>query len=106
VVEKRRYARTSIDLPVTFTIKGGSARGEGTGRDISIGGIFIETLTPAGFAVEVVVRLSLRTSTGAMREFELPGVVRWVRADGMGVQFRLLGAHETHAITELSRTAG
>ena len=36
-------------------------------------------------------------------DFDLPGVVRWVRTDGMGVQFRLLGVHETHAITEVTK---
>ena len=35
--------------------------------------------------------------------FALPGVVRWNRDDGMGVQFGLIGARETHAITELTR---
>jgi hypothetical protein len=29
--------------------------------------------------------------------------VRWTRSDGMGVQFGLIGARETHAITELTR---
>ena len=31
-------------------------------------------------------------------------VSRWQRKDGMGIQFRLLGARETHAITEIVRT--
>jgi hypothetical protein len=35
----------------------------------------------------------------------LPGIVRWTKQDGMGVQFRLLGARETHAITEIMRTS-
>jgi hypothetical protein len=35
--------------------------------------------------------------------FALPGVVRWNRDGGMGVQFGLIGARETHAITELTR---
>jgi type IV pilus assembly protein PilZ len=30
----------------------------------------------------------------------LPAVVRWTSKDGMGVQFGLLGARETHEITE------
>ena len=34
---------------------------------------------------------------------QIPGVVRWTRPDGMGVQFGLLGARETHAITELTK---
>lgn len=102
-MEKRRHARTSIDLPLTFGVKGTTGQGQGIGRDISIGGIFVETNDPAPFGAEIVVRLGLRTATGGTREFDLPGVVRWVGPDGMGVQFGLLGAHETHAITELGR---
>ena len=31
----------------------------------------------------------------------LPGIVRWVKPGSMGIQFGLLGARETYAITEL-----
>jgi hypothetical protein len=106
IEEKRRHARRSIDLPVTFVLRKGGAEtsGTGIGRDISIGGMFIETSAPGvSFGAEVKVRVSLRGATGSLDEFELPGVIRWVRSGGMGVQFGLLGAHETHAITELSR---
>jgi hypothetical protein len=104
VIEKRRYARAPIDLPVVFSVKGSGGEGEGIGRDVSLGGIFIETETPASFGAEVIVRVRLRTPTDAERDFDLPGVVRWVRSGGMGVQFGLLGALETHAITELGRS--
>jgi len=107
IEEKRRHARASIDLPVTFVAKKGESQvtGSGNGKDISIGGMFIETDTPGvAFGAQVVIRVTLKTATGSMGDFELPGVVRWVRSGGMGVQFGLLGAHETHAITELSRS--
>lgn len=102
MIEKRRYARASIDLPVSFALKGAGDEERGTGRDISIGGIFIETDAMAAFGAEVIVRVRLHTPNGE-QDFALPGVVRWARAGGMGVQFGLLGALETHAITELSR---
>ena len=76
---------------------------EGIGKDISLGGMFVETETPASFNAEIVVRVGLRTATGAISDFDLPATVRWVRAGGMGVQFGLLGVHETRAITELTR---
>jgi type IV pilus assembly protein PilZ len=38
---------------------------------------------------------------GEPAAFALPGIVRWTNAHGMGVQFGLLGAKETHTITEL-----
>lgn len=102
-MEKRRHARASIDLPVLFAVKGASSHAEGIGKDISIGGMFIETHEAAKFGAEVVVRVRLRTPSSGEQDFDLPGVVRWVRDGGMGVQFGLLGALETHAITELSK---
>lgn len=88
---------------MSFALKGGGD-GRGTGKDISIGGIFIETDAPASFGAEIVVRVRLRTPNGE-QEFSLPGIVRWARTGGMGVQFGLLGALETHAITELTKAA-
>ena len=104
MLEKRRHARTSIELPVTFTVTGSSEQAHGIAKDISIGGVFIETSTAAAFGAEIVVRAELRSATHSFGAFDLPGVVRWVRAGGMGVQFRLLGVHETHAITEMSKS--
>ena len=106
MIEKRQYARAAIDLPVYFAVKGAQAAASGIGKDISIGGIFIETDAPAPFGSEIIVRVRLRTPTKDDRDFDLPGIVRWVRSGGMGVQFGLIGALETHAITELSKSAG
>jgi len=106
LIEKRRHARAAIDLPVLFAVKGRTGSASGLGKDISIGGIFIETETPAPFGAEIVVRVRLRTPSNDDQDFDLPGVVRWVRRDGMGVQFGLMGAVETHAITELTKRAG
>jgi type IV pilus assembly protein PilZ len=105
VIEKRRYARATIDVPVTFGRKGGGGDQSGIGKDISIGGMFIETTAAAAFGAEVIVRVRFQTPSGK-QEFDLPGVVRWVRSGGMGVQFGLLGALETHAITELGKSGG
>jgi Tfp pilus assembly protein PilZ len=74
----------------------------GLGKDISVGGMFIETEAPASFGSGIVVRFRL---PGHKEEMVMQGVVRWTRADGMGVQFGLLGARETHAITELVRAS-
>jgi type IV pilus assembly protein PilZ len=62
--------------------------------------MFVETGSPAAFGASVRIRVQL---PGSQERFELPGVVRWVRPDGMGVQFGLLGARETHVITEIGR---
>jgi type IV pilus assembly protein PilZ len=38
---------------------------------------------------------------GTKADLRLPGIVRWAKPDGFGVQFGSLGARETHAISEL-----
>ncbi|MBX3190591.1 MAG: PilZ domain-containing protein [Labilithrix sp.] len=100
VIEQRRYARAPIDSPVSFAIKGKGEKLSGLGKDISVGGMFIETQTPAGFGSDVTIDVTLPGADGPL---SLPGVVRWVRDGGMGVQFGLLGALETHVITEIGR---
>jgi len=60
--------------------------------------VHIETTEPAPFGGKVTVYLRLNGASGATA---LPGIVRWVKAGQMGVQFGLLGARETYAITEM-----
>lgn len=67
-------------------------------QNISLGGLFIETDAPAPFGAEVVVRMRLPSMK---TEVELPAIVRWVSPTGMGLQLGLMGARETHALTEL-----
>lgn len=100
MIEQRRYARAPINSSASFSVKGKPGKSEGLAKDISVGGMFIETSTPASFGAVVVVHLML---PGANDMLALPGVVRWVRDGGMGVQFGLLGAVETHIITEIGR---
>jgi hypothetical protein len=40
---------------------------------------------------------------GAKKDVRLPAVVRWTKPGGFGVQFGLLGALETHLISELMK---
>ena len=100
MLELRRHSRSAIDVPVEFVGKGASERFAGRAKDISLGGMFIETADPLPFAAEVTVHVTLPSQKTA---FALPGVVRWNRDGGMGVQFAPMGARETHAITELTR---
>jgi type IV pilus assembly protein PilZ len=101
LVELRRYERTPIDVPLEFSSRDGADRTTGRATDISLGGMFIETSAPAPFGGEIVVHVHL---PGQPRPLAIPGVVRWARPKGMGVQFKLLGARETHAITALAQT--
>ena len=102
VVEQRRHARAPLDVPASFTLKGKTEQPHtgGLAKDVSVGGMFVETSSPAAFGADVVIHLTL---PGSNDPVALPGVVRWVRDGGMGVQFGLLGAMETHLITEIGR---
>jgi type IV pilus assembly protein PilZ len=101
VVELRRYERTPIDVAVEFAAKGSRDRAAGRALDLSLGGMYVETAAPLPFGAELVVHVVL---PGQKAPFALPAVVRWTRTgEGMGLQFGLLGARETHAITELTK---
>jgi uncharacterized protein (TIGR02266 family) len=103
VVELRSHPRVPFDGPVEFVAKGSSERIAGRCRDISLGGMFVQTSQPLPFGVELVVHVTL---PGQKARLSMPAVVRWTRAEeGMGLQFKLIGARETHAITELTRSA-
>lgn len=67
-------------------------------KDISIGGMFIEATASLPFGTEITIALRL---AGAKVDLRLPGIVRWVKPTGFGVQFGSLGARETHAISQL-----
>jgi c-di-GMP-binding flagellar brake protein YcgR len=100
-LELRRHNRAPLDCALEFVAKGGREPVRGHARDISLGGMFVVTETPLAFGVELVVHVTL---PGQKAPFALPAVVRWSRTgEGMGVQFGLLGARETHAITELTK---
>jgi hypothetical protein len=102
VIEKRAYQRSPIDAPLTFVVKGKHDESfQGVGKDISVGGMFIEAAKTAAFGAEVIVHVRLPGNT---KTFALPGFVRWVGDGGMGVQFGNLGAVETHTITEIGRS--
>jgi type IV pilus assembly protein PilZ len=84
-------------VDVTCEVQGGVSI-IGRSRDISIGGMFIESETPVTFGTEVSILLHLPNTKAIAR---LPGTIRWLNPGGFGVQFGLLGARETHAISEL-----
>lgn len=99
VAELRRFQRTRIDEVVTFVFDGRETTA--TARDIAIGGMFISTPRILPFGSKFETRIAAR---GDRPEMVLPAVCRWSSSEGMGVQFGLIGAMETHLITEMSRT--
>lgn len=98
--DKRSHPRVPISVAVSCEVKGGGAV-RGQSRDISIGGMFIESETPVSFGMELQIHIRLPNTKA---ESVLPGTVRWLNPGGFGVQFGLLGARETHAISELLKS--
>ena len=96
MAEQRKHHRVPVSFEVTC-IAGDASSFTGTMRDISIGGMFVESERnlPFGMALTLVLK------GVAARELRLPSIVRWSEPLGFGVQFGLLGAYDTHVIVEL-----
>lgn len=99
--EKRRHHR--VPLEATVTCRSTDTEGfqcQAHARDISLGGMYLqsEEVPPLGRKVELAFQLP-----GSKAPLKLPGIVRWYAGDGFGVQFQLLGAKETHAITRYTQ---
>jgi len=101
VAGKRRQPRKEVRIPVAFQL-GDGRRIEAVSRDMSIGGMFVVTDTPAPFASTVPMELMI---PGAKQPIQVKATVRWTEREGMGVQFGLMGVRDTHAMTELLRHA-
>jgi hypothetical protein len=97
VQDKRVHPRVTVDTPVSYEQRGAAALA-GLAKDISIGGMFIETTEQLPFGTEITI---VGRFAGTKAELRLPAIVRWAKPTGFGVQFGSLGARETHAISEL-----
>jgi type IV pilus assembly protein PilZ len=100
VADKRVHPRVPISADVTCEDKAGGVV-HGRSKDISIGGMFIESEAQVSFGTELIIVLRLPNTK---QDSRLPGTVRWQGPGGFGVQFGLLGARETHAISELLKS--
>jgi hypothetical protein len=98
--DKRVHQRVPIDVTATCEPKGG-APFQALAKDISVGGMFLEVSDAPSFGTELTIVVLL---PGAKKQVRLPAIVRWTKPTGFGVQFGLLGAFETHVISELMRT--
>jgi PilZ domain-containing protein len=96
VAEQRKYHRVPVKLPVTC-IQADGVSFAGTVKDISVGGMFVESEKKLVFGTS----LTLVLSNVALRELRLPAVVRWSEGPGFGVQLGSLGAYATHVIVDL-----
>lgn len=95
MIEKRKFPRKPVDLVAAILVEGRPDPIEGRVRDLSIGGGFLLVNAVLPFGQKIFVRIDFPAPAGSMK---LPAIVRWSDPDGIGVQFGLLGARETHAI--------
>ncbi len=86
--ERRRHfrgkARPGRVLPVRFRAAAHTAWVGAETRNIGVGGAFVVTQHAQSVGATLTLELSLPTTD---QKFSLPAVVRWVDANGMGVQF-------------------
>jgi Tfp pilus assembly protein PilZ len=97
VEDKRVHPRVALEIEVSCERRGLGAF-MGKAKDISIGGMFIDSTEAVSFGTDITIVARL---PGTKADVRLPGIVRWVKPGGFGVQFGLLGARETHAISEI-----
>jgi type IV pilus assembly protein PilZ len=97
--DKRSHPRVPIDVTLRCEPKDGGAF-SAKGKDVSVGGMYLEAGESPVFGTELTIVGML---PGAKKDLRLPAVVRWVKPGGFGVQFGLLGALETHVLSELMK---
>jgi type IV pilus assembly protein PilZ len=97
MTDNRKHPRKSVQADIAFQAAGGE-RIDARCQDLSLGGMFVETARPLpyGAAVRVFMRLP-----GLKTETAIDCIVRWSNPTGMGVQFGVMGARDTHGVTEL-----
>lgn len=97
--DNRVHPRVPINVTVTCEQAGGPSF-EAFAKDISVGGMYLQADGAPAFGTNLTIVGML---PGAKKPVRLPAIVRWVKPGGFGVQFGLLGALETHVISELMR---
>jgi hypothetical protein len=96
VDEKRRHPRVVINLPISCEVVDGTGF-QASARDVSVGGMFVEASIAPAFGTQLTIVGNFPGRPG----MRIPSIVRWVSPGGFGVQFGLLGAHDTHVLTAI-----
>jgi len=76
--EQRRAHRVAIEIPLQFTCPDQGEKVPGVSRDLSLGGMFVETAFPAALGAPVVLSFTLPGHPGPLR---LSGTVRSARGE-------------------------
>lgn len=103
--DKRASARLPVNLDVEFANRVGEWESPRTGtcRNLSVGGMFIETSAPLPFDSRIAVFLKVG---GASDPIGLHANVRWTSGAGMGIQLHALGSREMSTILRLLHPSG
>lgn len=67
-------------------------------RNVSLGGMYLVTESSVPYGTKVELELFL---PALKEDVRIEGVVRWIKDDGMGVQFGSLRAREVWAFNQL-----
>ena len=94
----RRHPRSPVKAPLEFTADDPRQVTFGFVRDISVGGVLVETEFPVAPGSRVTVHMML---PGVADETIVVGHVRWTRARAMGVGFVSLQPHDARTIAGL-----
>jgi uncharacterized protein (TIGR02266 family) len=99
-MKRRTQQRYAIRLPVSLTYEGQEYGGQT--RNMSIGGLFVETATKLPFGATIHLRFEIPT---LKETIEVDGEIRWVEtvegvSKGIGVQFRGLRAKHVWALNK------
>jgi hypothetical protein len=90
--------RPRVPVSLAVVIEHDDASFQAVAVDLGLGGIFVEPTDGVSYGLRVDVLVEL---PGLEHVRRLPGVVRWTRGSGFGIQFLQLGVHETQAIGAL-----
>lgn len=100
IKEARREHRANLEIEMRFRVptEDGDELVYARAKNISVGGMFIATERPAAFGASITVEIALPDLPELAK---ISATVRWTNGEGMGVQFGVMGARETHGLVKL-----
>lgn len=102
---RERRTAPRVHIRAAVTVAEGERRLCGWVRNLSVGGLFVETGAPLEINTEVRVEMLLREGY-AVRRLRAPAWVAWVGAGGMGLQFDVLAPDDLDLILRTVRRFG
>jgi hypothetical protein len=97
MADRRRHIRIGTKIAVRCRIEGIESF-DALATDMGLGGTRLEGATVPEYGTQMTIVAHLPGSSEVSR---LPATVRWTGSNLFGVQFGLLGAHDTRIIAEM-----